>query len=48
MWNLKYKTNEHTYKTETGLTNIDLWLPRWELEEERIGSLRLIDANYCI
>ena len=30
MWNLKYNTNEHIYKTETDLQiqRTDLWLPR--------------------
>ena len=30
MWNLKYNTNEHIYKTETEsqTQTVDLWLPR--------------------
>ena len=30
MWNLKYDTNEHIYKTETDsqMQRMDLWLPR--------------------
>ena len=31
MWNLKYNTNQHIYKTEadTQTERTDLWLPRW-------------------
>ena len=48
MWNLKYDTNEHIYETETDsqIQKTDLWLPRgWGVEEGRIGSLGLADAN---
>ena len=50
MWNLKYDTNEHIYKTETHsqTQRTDLWLPKLgELEEGWI-SLGLADANYYI
>ena len=43
MWNIKYDTNEHTYKTETNsqTQRTDLWLPRGRGEkEERIGINR--------
>ena len=51
MWNLKYGTNETTYKTET-----DSWIKRTDLQlprrmGEAVGwmvSLGLVDANYYI
>ena len=50
MRNLKYDTNEPTYKIET-LTDVEnrLWLPRGSVVGEGwIGSLGLADANYHI
>ena len=51
MWDLKYGTNEPTYKTETDsqIWRTDLWLPRVMREGVGwTGSLGLVDANYCI
>ena len=51
MWNLKYDTNEHIYKTETDsqTQRTDLWLPRVrKIGEGWIGSLALAEANYYI
>ena len=46
MWNLKY---ELIYKIETDSQRINLWLLRRRgVGEERIGSSRLVDANYHI
>ena len=50
MWNLKYGTNEATYKTNR-LTDIhnNLWLPKRRGEGMGwTGSLGLVDANYYI
>ena len=51
MWNLKYGTNEPTYKTETNswTRRAELWLQRER--GEGVGwseSLRLEDASYYI
>ena len=46
MWNLKYDTNEHSYKTSK-LTDMENRLVVAK-GEERIGSLGLADANYYI
>jgi len=52
IWNLKYSTNEPTYKTETDsqTERIDLWGDEGDrVERERwIGSVGLADANYHI
>ena len=45
---LKYDTKEPSYKIDRFTQRIDLWLPKWELEEKWVGSLGLADANYCI
>ena len=46
MWNLKYDTSEHIYKTKTDSdTENRLVVAKWE---GRIGSLGLADANYYI
>jgi len=39
MWNLKYGTNEHTYKTETDpqTQRTDMWLPRGMERKKRDG-----------
>ena len=51
MWNLKYGSNEHTYRTETDAQTqrTDLWLPRrrrgewdgWEFEVSRCKLFHL-------
>ena len=50
MWNLKYYINEHIYihKTDSQTKRTDMFsLPKQEeMEEGRIGSLGLTDANY--
>ena len=54
MWNLKYDTNELTYKTETDskTQRTDLWLPRgregeggmqWEFG---VGRCKLVDTGW--
>ena len=54
MWNLKYNTNEHNYKTEADSqtpenTLVAVKAGCWERGGEgRIGSLGLADANYYI
>ena len=52
MWNLKYYINEHIYiyKTDSQTKRTDMFsLPKQEeMEEGRIGSLGLTDANYYI
>ena len=49
MWNLKYNTNDLIYKTDSQTYRTDLCLPRGEgVEEGRVGSLGLADANYYI
>ena len=49
MWNLKYDTNEHIYKTETDSliysTDLSLSRGKW-VGEGRIGSLGLADGDY--
>ena len=48
MWNLKYGTDEPTYRTEIDSQRTDLWLSR---ERGRSGMDRefgLVDANYDI
>ena len=47
MCNLKYKTKEHIYKTETDSQThrTDLWLPRWVVREGRTESLGLADVS---
>ena len=47
MWNLKYDTNELTYKL-TDIENRPVVARGWWVEEGRIGSLGLADANYYI
>ena len=45
MWNLKYDTNEHTHETFTDKEN-RLVVAKWvRVEEGRVGSLGLADAN---
>ena len=53
MWNLKYGTEEPTYRKETDSQTwtADLWFPRRKGEEEGFGwtgNLGLIDANCYI
>ena len=50
MWNLKYGTNELTYKTErlTGMKNRLMVAKGAGEGVEWTGSLALVDANYCI
>ena len=48
MWNLKYDTNEHVYKTETDVENRFVATERQGVGEKRIGSLGLADANWYI
>ena len=48
IWNLKYGTNEPSYKTETDskTQRTDMWLPKGRGEGvEWTGSLGLVDAN---
>ena len=49
MWNLKYDTNQYTYKTKTDsqTQRTVLWVPRWEEEvgRGRNGGLGLAEAN---
>ena len=47
MWNLRYNTDDLSYKTEINSQRTDLWLPV-EGWERRIGSLGLTEANYYI
>ena len=51
MWNLKYDMNEHIYRmfylSVNRLTDIEK-RPVVAMEEGRIGSLGLADANYYI
>ena len=51
LWNLKYDTNVHIYKTEidSQIQRAHLWLPRdGEEGEGWTESLRLVDANHYI
>jgi len=51
MWNLNYDTNETTYEIDI---DSDITVQTWSCQAEgngkegRIGSLRLVDANYYI
>ena len=52
MWNLKYDTNQHTYKTKTDsqTQRTVMLLPRWQevVGKGRNGSLGLAEANSYI
>ena len=50
VWNLKYDTTEHIYKTKTDSQTYrtDFSLPREGLGEGRTGSWGLADGNYYI
>ena len=48
MWNLKYGTNEHIYKTETDSYTYCGCQGRGGDGEGWTGSLGLVDANYYI
>ena len=49
IWNLIYSTNEPFHRKENHELGEDLWLLKREGEGVGwIGSLGLIDANYCI
>lgn len=51
MWNLKYNTNEHIYKTETDsqVQKTNQWIPvgRGSGEGQDSG-MELRDTNYCV
>ena len=51
MWNLKYDTNELTYKTEaeSQTWRADLWLPRGKKSGAGMDwEFGIVDANYYI
>ena len=48
MWNLKYTTNEHIYKTEMDIENRLVIAGEVAEKGRKIGSLGLADANYYI
>ena len=51
IWNLKYSTNEPTYKiaTDSQTWRTDFWMPRGMREGQGwTGSLGLVYANYYI
>ena len=49
MWNLKYGTNEPTYKNQTYRHREQAWVAKGEGEGLGwMGSLGLVDANYYI
>ena len=47
MWNLKYDTNEHTYKTDSDIENRLVVVKGWGrgVGKGKTGSLGLVDAN---
>ena len=48
MLNLKYDTNQHTYKIKIDTTDIKNTLVVAKVEEGRSRSLGLADANYYV
>ena len=48
MLNLKYDTNQHTYKIKIDTTDIKNTLVVAKVEEGKIRSLGLADANYYV